>query len=98
VRSLALLSSRAIEAMTRRGILLLHNAQIFMRGHRVWPATKRAPNTLGPAYGSVMAPPHAPSALSGTGPRGSASDLTVAVADNNLLTNKVPGIAARNRV
>jgi hypothetical protein len=58
------------------------------------PATERAPDTFGPAYGSVVAPPHAPSALSGTGPRGSASDLTVAVANNNLLTNKVSGIAA----
>jgi hypothetical protein len=62
------------------------------------PATERAPDAFGPAYGSVVAPPHAPSALSRTGPGGSAPDLTVAVADNNLLTNEVTGIAARNRV
>jgi hypothetical protein len=60
------------------------------------PATKRAPDTFRPAYGSVVAPPHAPSALSGTGPGGSAPDLTVAAANDNLLTNKVPGITARN--
>jgi hypothetical protein len=76
VRSLALLSGRAVEAMTHRGILLLRDARVFMRGRRVRPATKRAPDTFGPAYGSVMAPPHAPHALSGTGLRGSASDLT----------------------
>jgi hypothetical protein len=62
------------------------------------PATKRAPDTFRPAYGSVVAPPHAPSALSGTGPGGSTPDLTVAVANNNLLTNEVSGIAARNGV
>jgi hypothetical protein len=58
------------------------------------PATERAPDTFGPAYGRVMAPPHAPSALSGTGPRGSALDLTIAAANSNLLTNEVSGIAA----
>jgi hypothetical protein len=62
------------------------------------PATKRAPDTFGLAYGSVVAPPHAQSAQSGTGPGGSTLDLTVAVANNNLLTNEVPGIAAQNRV
>jgi hypothetical protein len=98
VRSLALLGGRAIEAMTRRGILLLHDTGVFMRGHRMRPATKWALDTFGPAYGRVMAPPHAPSALSGTGPRGSTSDLTVAAANDDLLTNKVSGVAARNRV
>jgi hypothetical protein len=60
------------------------------------PATKQAPDAFGPAYSSVMAPLQAPSALSGTGPRGSASDLTVAAANDDLLTNEVPGIAAQN--
>jgi hypothetical protein len=64
----------------------------------MWPATERAPDTFGPAYSSVVAPPHAPSALSGTRPRGSASNLTVVVANNNLLTNKVSGIAAQDGV
>jgi hypothetical protein len=58
------------------------------------PTTEWALDTFGPAYGRVVAPPHAPSALSGAGPRGSASDLTVAAANDDLLTNEVPGIAA----
>jgi hypothetical protein len=60
------------------------------------PATKRTPDAFGLAYGRVMAPLHAPSALSGTGPGGSAPDLTVTAAYDELLTNEVPGIATRN--
>jgi hypothetical protein len=45
-----------------------------------------------------MAPPSAASALGRTGPGGSAPDLTVAAANDDLLTNEVSGIAARNRV
>jgi hypothetical protein len=80
--------------MTRGGILLLHNARVIVRGHRMRPTRERAPDTFGPAYSRVMAPRHAPSALSRAGPRGSASDLTIAAANSNLLTNEVSGIAA----
>jgi hypothetical protein len=60
------------------------------------PPAVRAPDPLGPAYTRVMAPLHAPSALSGTGPGGSALDLTIAPADDESLTNKGPSIAARD--
>jgi hypothetical protein len=62
------------------------------------PPAVRAPDPLGPAYTRVMAPLHAPCALSGTGPGGSAPDLTIAPADDEPLTNEGPGIAARDRV
>jgi hypothetical protein len=45
-----------------------------------------------------MAPSHATSAHDGAGPRHGAPDLAVAVANNNLLTNIGPGIAARDCV
>jgi hypothetical protein len=62
------------------------------------PPTVRALDPLGPAYTQVMAPLHAPSALSRAGPGSSAPDLTFAPADDESLTNKGPGIAARDRV
>jgi hypothetical protein len=96
VHSLALLGSRAIKAATGGGILLLRHTRFLVRGRRMRPATKRAPDAFGPADGRVMAPLHAPSALSGTGPGGSAPDLTVTAVDDDLLTNEVPGITTRN--
>jgi hypothetical protein len=62
------------------------------------PPAVRASDPLGPAYTRVMAPLHAPSALSRAGPGGSAPDLTFAPADNEPLTNKGLGIAAKDRV
>jgi hypothetical protein len=98
VRRLAFLGRQTVDALTRRGISLLHNAGVFVRGRRMQPATERAPDAFGPAYSGVMAPPSATSALGRTGPGGSAPDLTVAAADDDLLTNEVSGITARNRV
>jgi hypothetical protein len=46
----------------------------------------------------MVAPLHAPSALSRTGPGSSAPDLTVAPANNEPLTNEGLSIAARDRV
>jgi hypothetical protein len=46
----------------------------------------------------MMAPLHAPSALSRAGPGGSAPDLTVAPADDEPLTNKGSSIVARDQV
>jgi hypothetical protein len=98
VRRLAFLGRQAVDALTRRGISLLHDAGIFVRGRRMRPATKRTPDAFGPAYSGMVAPPSAASALSRTRPGGSAPDLTVVAADDDLLTNKVSGIAAQNRV
>jgi hypothetical protein len=58
----------------------------------------RASDPFGPAYTRVVAPLHAPSALSGAGPGGSAPDLTFAPANDKPLTNEGLGIAARDRV
>jgi hypothetical protein len=60
------------------------------------PTAVRASDPFGPAYTQVMAPLHAPSALSGAGPGGSAPDLTFAPADNELLTNKALGVSTRD--
>jgi hypothetical protein len=98
VRRLAFLGRQTVDALTRCGISLLHNAGVFVRGRRMRPATERALDAFGPAYSGVMAPPSAMSALGRTGPGGSAPDLTVAAANDDLLTNEVTGIAARNRV
>jgi len=94
VRCLAFLGRQTIDALTRRGISLLHDAGVFVRGRRMRPATEGAPDAFGPAYSRVMAPPSAASALSRTGPGGSAPDLTVAAANDDLLTNKVTGCPA----
>jgi hypothetical protein len=60
------------------------------------PATERTPDAFGPAYGGMMAPPSAVSALGRTGPGGSTLNLTVAASNGEVLTNEVAGIAARN--
>jgi hypothetical protein len=96
VRRLAFLGRQTVDALTCRGISLLHNAGIFVRGRRMQPATEGAPDAFGPAYSGIMAPPSAASALGRTGPGGSAPDLTIAAANDDLLTNEVAGIAARN--
>jgi hypothetical protein len=62
------------------------------------PPAVRASDPLGPAYTRMMAPLHAPSALSRAGPGGSTPDLTVTPADDEPFTNKGLGIAARDRV
>jgi hypothetical protein len=62
------------------------------------PPAVRALDPFGPAYTRVMAPLHAPSALSRAGLGGSTPDLTFAPADYEPLTNKGLGIAARDRV
>jgi hypothetical protein len=62
------------------------------------PTTERTPDAFGPAYSGMMAPPSAVSALSRTGPGGSTPDLTVAAANDDLLTNKVTSIAARDQI
>jgi hypothetical protein len=98
VRCLAFLGRQTVDALAHRGISLLHDAGIFVRGRRMRPATERTPDALGPAYSGMVAPPSAASALGRTGPGGSAPDLTIAAANDDLLTNKVSGIAARNRV
>jgi hypothetical protein len=46
----------------------------------------------------MVSPLHAPSALSGAGPRGSASDLAVAIAKGDLLAYEVAGRTARDGV
>jgi hypothetical protein len=42
----------------------------------------------------MVSPLHAPSALSGAGPRGSALDLAVAIAEGDLLAYEVAGRTA----
>jgi hypothetical protein len=94
VRHLAFLGRQTVDALTCRGISLLHDAGIFVRGRRMRPATERTPDAFGPAYSGMMAPPSAASALSRTGSGGSTPDLTVAATNDDLLTNEVTGIAA----
>jgi hypothetical protein len=96
VRSLAFLGRQTIDALMRCGISLLHYAGIFVRGRRMWPATERTLDAFGPAYSGVMAPPSAASALGRTGLGASAPDLTIVATYDDLLTNKVMGIAARD--
>jgi hypothetical protein len=67
-----------------------------MIGRRMRPIAVWASDPLGPANTRMMAPLHAPSALSGTGPGSSTPDLTIAPANNKPLTNEGLGIAARD--
>jgi hypothetical protein len=62
------------------------------------PTAVRASDPFGPAYTQVVAPLHAPSALSRARPGCSAPDLTFAPANDKPLTNEGLGIAARDRV
>jgi hypothetical protein len=91
---LAFLGRQTIDALMCRGISLLHDTGVFVRGRRMRPATERTPDAFGPAYSGVMAPLSAASALGRTRLGGSAPDLTVAAADDDLLTNEISGIAA----
>jgi hypothetical protein len=62
------------------------------------PTAVRASDPFGLAYTRVVAPLHAPSALSGAGPGGSAPDLTFVPAYDEPLTNEGLGVGARDRV
>ncbi|KAF7763811.1 hypothetical protein Agabi119p4_8348 [Agaricus bisporus var. burnettii] len=54
-----------------------------------------AADAFGTAYQRVMAPPHAPSAQSGTGPGCCASDLTVSTANDDRFVDEGAGQSAR---
>jgi hypothetical protein len=59
---------------------------------------ERTAHAFSTARCGMMTPLHATSALSGAGPRGSASDLAVAITKGDLLTYEVVGRMARDRV
>jgi hypothetical protein len=62
------------------------------------PRAERTAHAFSTARCRMVSPLHAPSALSGAGPRGSASDLTVAIAEGDLLAYEVAGRTARDGV
>jgi hypothetical protein len=98
VHRLAFLGCQTVDALMRHGISFLHDTGVFVRGRRMRPATEGTPDAFGPAYSRMMAPPSTTSALSRARLGGSAPDLTVTAANDNLLTNEVMGIAAQNRI
>jgi hypothetical protein len=59
---------------------------------------ERTAHAFSTACCGLVSPLHAMSALSGAGPRGSASDLAIAITEGDLLTYEVMGRTARDRV
>ena len=98
VRYACTLGRRAVDAAPRSGILLPSFGALIVRGLGVRATTEGASDSLGTTYRRSVTPPHAPSALGGTGPRRSTPDLTEPIAEGDLLTYEISGIAARNGV
>jgi hypothetical protein len=95
---IALLGGRAIEAVPIFGFLLLENGSACVGGLRVRSRAERTAHALSTACCGMMTPLHATSALSGAGPRGSTSDLAVAITEGDQLTYEVAGHTARDGI
>ena len=85
-----------IDAAPHGGILLPSLGAMIVRGRRMRASTVRTTDGLSFANRRIVAPPHAPSALGGSGPRRGAADLTKPASNRDLLTNEASGIAARD--
>jgi hypothetical protein len=83
VVSLVLLGCRTIDAVSGGGILFACLWPNIVAGCSMWPATVRAADAFWSACGRVMAPPHAPSALSRARPGSSAPDLAGCTANDD---------------
>ena len=92
------LGRRAVDAAPQARILLPGFGTRVVRGLRMRSTTERAAYRLCATHRRMVTTPHAPSALGGTGPRRSTPDLTKPIAEGDLLTYEVSGIAARNGV
>jgi hypothetical protein len=89
----ALLCHHAVDTALGSGILMASFQQKIVTGHSMQPTTEGTMYAFGPAYGRVMALPHALSALGRDGPGGSAPDLASSTANDNRLTDSVARLA-----